>query len=378
MSPKIVIILGAGASWGIAPSTADLTKRLREMQIPLSDNVNSPDYNQEPQPLFETLDPSGKKLFEELLAEALTRGETFPVSRDNRWITAFAQGAQAMALEVTKKMQEYAKRPCGSAAPSVTLLNLLGTYATTVASLNWDDLPLHSNVMWYDGYEHTKEESRFDPEFLWNFNRHKHRLLWLHGSIHYNRPAVEELRKNPVDFAYRWFLDAESALHGWSQGLETDPSGHLIPQFPIVTGSYKPAQMFSRPFFDHWSALYKDLLKTEVLMVVGYSGQDPHLNSLMAEAIRYNARLRDVVWINKASEPVDQTDIELGKTLPIVFRDVEYLFPSLKPLTSLHELQLLHSSKTGRRTWVALGGIDELVSQHADTLLKIVQTGGLV
>lgn len=369
MFPKIVVVLGAGASWGIAPSTQDLTGILREMWIPVTDNPYSYRCNASTRRLFEQLDPHGGKQFEELLAITLTHAENSSRTSNDPWTTAFVQGSHRMANEIVGKMTAY--HSSGAKASSVKLLNLLVDLPATIASLNWDDLPLDSNGSWYDGYNHDMAQSVFDPEFLWAFPDHHHRLLWLHGSIHLNRPSVEDLRHNPVDFAFRWFKNPDAALQGWVQGFELDPSGHMVPQLPVILGSYKPAQMFVRPFFDYWSALYQDLLKTEVLVIAGYSGNDPHLNTLLAEALRYNPRLRDIVWINKFEGSLDAADRFLGEMLPVIFRDVDYFFMSLNRLDSLQGFQIVQERR-GRKTWVALQGIDIVVADWSGQLCELV------
>lgn len=369
MFPKIVVVLGAGASWRIAPSTHELTGILRKMWIPVTDNPRSCRYNDSPRRLFDELDPHGTKQFEELLAIALTKAEYPSPMYDESWATAFGQGSQRIVLEIITKMKNY--QMTGVKASSVKLLNLLADHPTTIASLNWDDLPLGSNGSWYDGYNHDLDQSVFDPEFLWVFPAHHHRLLWLHGSIHFNRPSVKDLMHNPVDFAFRWFKNPDEALRGWVQGLERDPMGNFVPQLPVVLGSHKPAQIFVRPFFDYWGALYQDLLKTEILVIVGYSGNDLHLNTLLAEALRYNPTLRDIIWINCFKGSLHAADCFLGKTLPVIFRDVDYLYTSLKPLGSIEGFQVVQEAR-GRKTWVALQGIDTVVTNWLDQLSEIV------
>jgi len=369
MFPKIVVVLGAGASWGIAPSTPELTGILRRMWIPVTDNYRSCRYNDSARRVFDELDPDGKKQFEELLAMALTMAESPSPTYDESWTTAFGQGSQRIALEIVNKMKNY--QVTGVKASSVKLLNVLADHPMTIASLNWDDLPLGSNGSWYDGYNHDVDQSVFDPEFLWEFPDHHHRLLWLHGSIHFNRPSVKDLMDNPVDFAFRWFKNPDEAVYGWVQGLERDPMGNLVPQLPVVLGSHKPAQMFMRPFFDYWGALYQDVLKTEILVIAGYSGNDLHLNTLLAEALRYNPKLRDIIWINKFNGSLDVADRFLGQTLPVIFRDVDYLFMSLNPLDSIDGFQVVQEAR-GRKTWVALQGIDTVVTNWLDQLRWIV------
>ena len=79
----------------------------------------------------------------------------------------------------------------------------------------------------------------------------------------------------------------------------------------------------------------------------------------------------DVVWINKFEGSLDAADRFLGNTLPVTFRDVDYLFMSLKPLNSLHGLQVVQEAR-GRTTWVALQGIDAVVTNWLDQLREIV------
>ena len=380
---KVVVILGAGASHGIVSSTQAITDKLLDYPIPQNDDPLSPQYNTNPQQYFRILQEclGCEATFEHFLDEALKRAKDTKLPDHSRHITAVLQGSLLAALTIHEDMEKARKKQELESSPSVLLLNRLSiSTPLTVGTLNWDSLPVHCSPRWYDGYSHDEtSESKFDHNFQEKCEESHYRLLWLHGSIHFNRPASEELMENPRDFAFRWFKDANDALHRWNQGLSRGPTGDLTPRFPVITAGNKPNQLFTRPFFDYWTTLFKHLLETKALVVIGYSGGDDHLNGLLTEASRYNDRLSLVVWINKENDLNTHVEQKLCSTLAKVFQEPAYLYFNL---CSHHGQRFDLESPEGfqrfahiptvnhRTTWVYLNGVDHLC-QCEDDLRKL-------
>ncbi len=377
---KVVVILGAGASHGIVSSTQEITDKLLDYAIPQNDDPFSPRYNTNPQTYFKILQErlGGRVTFEQLLDEALKQAKGNRHLNDSApHITAVLQGSYLAALTIYEDMEKARKKQELESSPSVLLLNRLSASTPlTIGTLNWDSLPLHCSPHWYDGYIHDDtNESKFDRNFQEKCEESHYRLFWLHGSIHFNRPSPEELMENPRDFAFRWFKDANYALHRWNQGLSSGPMGDLTPQFPVITAGNKPNQLFTRPFFDYWTTLFKHLLETSALVVIGYSGGDDHLNGLLTEASRYNDRLSLVVWINKENELNAHVEQKLCSTLAKIFQEPAYLYVNpcthhgqRVDLNSLDGFQEFAHVPTvnHRTTWVYLNGIDHLCQCEDD------------
>jgi hypothetical protein len=304
MEIPLLVLLGAGASSDVVPGTVELTRPLLRRWVPISDDPRHPRHNQGHCRIFKNLattHPEAGQNFEHLLGLAFEEADRSTNPDDqSQWLTGVMQGAHEVAINIQTALEGHR----GASASTRLLERLARTFPLSLASLNWDDLPLRASaISWHDGFHHDVQSS-FDPDLLRTSNGH--RLYWLHGSLHFTR--------NPPDPSYRrdtsgqrsasefmvWYPNAWEALHWWRvMGIPGEP--RTILRFPIVTAAMKVNQLFAPPFLDYWNQFLEDARHVPAICVIGYSGGDDHCNMVLREAIRSNRRLHTVVWVDKPS-----------------------------------------------------------------------------
>lgn len=317
MKPKksVLVILGAGSSVPVVPITSQLTSIL----LPPDPAVEF-----EHAQLFAWLQrniPRGES-FESLMAEALRRAEdraTEPQKVD-QYLRAVSEGTKAIACEISNRLERLTVKPA-----IATILEKIAEVSAplTLGTLNWDDLPLRAQLRWpwYDGYHRGNAfNGMFSSAFLEEYRLHPYRLLWLHGSLHWNRPDRSQLAQQPQEWCFRWNDDFKLPLRAWVQGYDATGLGRLITQFPVIIGPDKPTQLFQRPWFEYWSMLYRDLMTVRSIVFIGYSGADLHLNTLVREAVRYNTNLHNLIWVSFSTcEDSNGLSQELATSVPWVW-----------------------------------------------------------
>lgn len=369
-SEHVVVILGAGSSAPVVPTAAELTNL-----ILFPDQSVDPVYAELFTWINKNMQSGGN--FESLMMECLRRAND-PQQRPKDvelYLKAVTEGARAIGREIAQRAANNQKT-----TPLVELLSHIipKVETLTVGTINWDDLPLHNDNLWnwYDGFNsHVKSDGRFSSKFLDEYQGHPHRLYWLHGSLFWHRPFpnIASILVNMDDSPLQeWgFLWGKNAVDGW-EGYNTTENGYKI-TLPVVIGANKPEQIFESPWFDYWTALYHDLRHATSIVMIGYSGRDTHLNMLVKDAVRYNAALRHLVWINYGNEPL--VEITLQKTLPWVW---DYPFVGVSAghpdSDGFYKLDFKPHQNLHQEAWAYMLGIGELVSQssHMQKLLDIL------
>jgi len=142
----------------------------------------------------------------------------------------------------------------------LTILETLSShFSLTLATLNWDDLPLQSSIPWYSGFV----DGRFNARYLDQAAESEHRILWLHGSVHF---AVH----NHGTPTIVWNANRQSILNATLLPTGPDSDGQSNLLGPIITGREKDGQLLRRPFLDYRFMLYRDLLEVDALLMIGY------------------------------------------------------------------------------------------------------------
>jgi hypothetical protein len=137
-----------------------------------------------------------------------------------------------------------------------------------VYTLNYDTW-MNSYMGYYDGFN---KEGIFESEKVLkenDFNCHYN----LHGCIQWKNAVginkVEKL-KNIVDvFSYNNASD---------YGINREP----LLSTPIITGYHKLERMKYNPYLQFFYSLQKDILDSDMLLIIGYSFTDTHINNLLA------------------------------------------------------------------------------------------------
>jgi hypothetical protein len=159
-----------------------------------------------------------------------------------------------------------------------------GKYITRIYTTNYDDFPLQAARDLYTGFDPaaSAKAKRFEIDSFWH-KENLHSLFHLHGSVHMGFPhpdagiAIGELA---------WFDDLGEALKYSSFSGSTIPQmdGRSFMRTAVITGLDKLSRLQQRPLSHFYSALARDLMLADIIVVIGSGLGDLHLNTWLHEA----------------------------------------------------------------------------------------------
>jgi len=225
-----------------------------------------------------------------------------------RWISKACDEAERKPLPIVRGLEELAEH-----------------FRLWVFSLNYDDVPEHSNrIKFYSGYDTTKGtgrvhgDSRFYSVQLYNGMNQFHDTdanlhLQLHGSVLFG----PDLLSHGV---LPRFPDRELARKSWDDErlryeITRQPTsgGKLIPCLPMVTGYGKTNSTLAEPYGTYMGLLRRVAMLTPAWLIVGYGGSDPHVNACLKSAMLQSIEVNHVHGFQHAVV-VDYFDLK-GPTL---------------------------------------------------------------
>lgn len=316
--PPIAVLLGAGASIGVAPSTHELTEHLRKWKrfrepgrgsTPAFGSLIETGPGDARRPLFEAIrDALASKRahpeaihFEELVhtAELLGSALPIPAKRADRFRSylepftdvnsAYAHwniesGYSTAASEACYEILDVVQSACSAVDPaknaSLALASLAQRWRLRVTSLNYDDLALRSGVDFYTGFEPDRGTGgRYLPQHPWP--RRRHTLAQVHGSVLFGLDA--ELRR---------FSSASSAANARTSRSSgpRHQDGTTGSAAPMITGLRKADKVLEPPFADYYHVLRRDFFESRRWLIVGYGFGDEHVNAVLRQAYGYLTR----------------------------------------------------------------------------------------
>jgi hypothetical protein len=312
--PKLLILLGAGASQGNGPSTAWLTRRLlasrsglkgapvfRLIDRTLKRRLSSKD-------LFggrETFEPNFEEIIQvvddiathlpaehispygsSLLGPFLTLNRSLQALKpDRKRYSRYASRAREFILQETKRHCDEASDP--RALPLVAALRALGQRARLrLMSVNYDDLPAVSAIDFYTGFVDGQGAAQvFRPVHPWPQDRH----LWcqLHGSLLFRvRQSMTDVGRYPEIVRYR--SRREAARRKW---IDIDwvafQDRHVAPVAPIITALRKADAIQREPYAHYAHVFREEALSCDRWLIIGYGGGDDHINTVLSQARRH-------------------------------------------------------------------------------------------
>lgn len=160
-------------------------------------------------------------------------------------------------------------------------------YVTRIYTTNYDDFILQVAPNLYTGFSSSVNSSpkKFDSHNFWQ-ETNADSVFHIHGSVHlgFGHPEVND---GPFHELH-WFDDRVEALT-YASFIGSNISrmdGYGIIPTPIITGLDKLQQIQQRPFSYYFASLAKDSQLADVILVIGSSLGDLHINSWMSEARR--------------------------------------------------------------------------------------------
>ncbi|TDK58000.1 SIR2 family protein [Pseudomonas moraviensis] len=196
---------------------------------------------------------------------------------------------RALAAKIVEVIYSNISSSCAklpiSLDPAIAFFEeLRSRYITKVYTTNYDDYPLQAAPDLYTGFDVrcSAVPKRFELNEFWN-KQDLDSIFHLHGSVHlgFSRPPSG----NEIGELF-WLDDRAEALKcanfGGSDARRMDGSSFL--RTSIVTGLDKLSRLQLRPMSHYYSALALDMMRTDVIFVIGSGLGDLHLNTWLQEA----------------------------------------------------------------------------------------------
>ena len=171
-------------------------------------------------------------------------------------------------------------------APINKLLRvLMAFYNLRVVSLNYDNLVDYSGIRFKTGFNRHQGAdgySEYDPQFERDHFAQSHLYLPLHGSIHFGKKpgAISPGRLHePV-----WF-DSIEQINRNEFGMNLHIADEI--DSTMITGHRKWDNLVTVPYSSYYSMLRRFAFESPRWLIIGYGGQDPHVNVILRDALRY-------------------------------------------------------------------------------------------
>lgn len=317
--PRALVLLGAGASHGVMPSTASLTCLVRAA-ITETKDARLPSavrqwVTRREAPNFEDLIELMDMLAD--IIQSLHDPEFYaPYSLLAKIVeplhTAAAVDAPLFLRRLattlrTNVLTAVAKEDSASltAAPINCIVRQLHKrFRLTIASLNYDTVLDHSEVPLDHGFSILAQKTltydpnqldwrTFDPTFeqRWHMGR-KVPYLPLHGSVHFGvgagltnaRPLLPALE--PV-----WMDQLDHARTTWTV-TKRDSARDFSFDVRMVTGRTKWRHQTIFPYGAYYNVFRQAALESERWYIIGYGGQDRHIHRILVQAWRLRRHRR--------------------------------------------------------------------------------------
>lgn len=183
-------------------------------------------------------------------------------------------------IEVIKDYDYYPQcTQCCQSKDTSTLNSFISKYLEDsdlkIYTLNYDRLIPNLVRNHHEIYEGIDEEV-----FSYNLCKmiHHHFTYFnLHGSIYidYNPNSGIKLRERPAELEKAIFINGGN------------PNEQKI-FLPIIAGYHKSQRMMSKPFNFGLSAFMYDSQESNIIIIIGYSFGDPHINSILSNFVKTN------------------------------------------------------------------------------------------
>ena len=191
-----------------------------------------------------------------------------------------SQAREFILRETERHCDEFLDRPIQPLLDGFS--SLAERSSIRLISLNYDDLPLKSNIKFTTGFVDAKESFQiFRPSIPWPDDCH----IWcqLHGSVLFRVKSMSELGEYEI-VRYRNRVDA--AAQEWIHDIYWPryPDRHQSPLSPIITGLRKADAIQEEPYASYAHVFREEALSCDRWLIIGYSGGDRHINSVLSHA----------------------------------------------------------------------------------------------
>jgi len=322
---RVLVLLGAGASVPVFPSTQELTTMLRADNTWLWPSGPHPDcmfpanhqgasrlgffeglaqfvesFPGHPPVNFEDLIE-----FVEVVADA-RQAEAFPSYDPASWFLrcvfpemarvaiGFFEGNRLRTVTQDARLvllRAIFQRACQHAAlfewapVNIFLRQLTQIAAVHIASLNYDNLVDGSGIRLDAGFRTLPgcSDSLFDPAVVTSYPWSRTDVLFmpLHGSVHFG------LHVDRDELHVVWFDRLKTAQQSLASGFQIR-AGHRDRQdlYPLmITSRRKAAAVQAPPFSTYLAKFRQSAWDADAWVIVGYGGGDMHINAVLSEVM---------------------------------------------------------------------------------------------
>jgi len=184
---------------------------------------------------------------------------------------------------------------CGKPQNSIKSLsnfieNMRSNFLTRIYTTNYDDFILQAAPDLFTGFEAAPSTgpARFQGKDFWNAAA-KDCLYHLHGSIHC---GFSHSVKTPRWAELFWYRERDEALRNafYLGTADRRMDGSTVDPTAIITGLDKLSRLQRQPFSYYYSSFNEDVLRADIILIIGYGLGDLHLNSWIREARLYSPR----------------------------------------------------------------------------------------
>ena len=343
---RITVLLGAGSTLRAAkndqgtPSTEELNSLIQadpfiqKIYGVLSQKYNSPNFELvlnaleelEPYLISQPRDRLKTAQFDPVISDftELKRDLGFPIDRMSVRI--------ARQTAIKNIFSHFVERLSSLRNPEeLYLKNLVDKFrehfSLQVFTLNYDDLIDMASDSWFDGFLEQSEGKPFHefdgPSFLQNIETEESVLVHLHGSIRFgfNAPPPGRHVAPGAIVKYRSPPEALGSLQRTFTG-ETYVDGQIVSLDPIVSGLDKIDKLALNPspYGYYYHGFIRSMIQNSSLLIIGYGGQDPHINRWLREFAKVHGERRKIVLITKLENPPFDFDVRIiGEKPEVVF-----------------------------------------------------------
>ena len=155
-------------------------------------------------------------------------------------------------------------------------------------TLNYDQFPARFGYSWFSGFEDSGGVLQISPNRILDDDRSQVSYN-LHGSIHFNEGPTGH-----------WTLTPSSSNHVNGGSNLHDQKGRAMLRSNILTGLSKPSRILQDPFNLFLQRFSLDCRNADLIVTIGYSGGDPHVNKAIQQRFDLpNPRFMGVGYIHQ-------------------------------------------------------------------------------
>ncbi|MBY5690342.1 hypothetical protein HFO41_16140 [Rhizobium leguminosarum] len=307
MTKRAVLLFGAGASVEYkAPSTVAITAKI-ERQVMADDWMKAcggdTAYQAIKNRLQSYLQRPDDVNFEQIYHCAHELSYSFPhtegaMNEFRPLLPAFttltepldARALRALCGKITDVIYSQFSAACYgnplSLAPlSAFIEKIRRTHITRIYTTNYDDFILQAAPDLYTGFANVAAAGpqQFELRKFWERSDDAS-VFYLHGSVHLGFPHPMP-QGSEIGDLYWFHARDEARKHARFDGSDVSRmDGTQIMRTSVVTGLDKLSRLQQRPMSHYYAGLAADLMRADIIYVIGSGLTDLHLNSWLHEA----------------------------------------------------------------------------------------------